>query len=191
MTALPAHPTLTDFLAWERGEEGKHEYADGVVTAFAGGTKRHAAIARELLTVLHSSLRGGPCEVFGSDVSVVTERSARYPDVVVTCDERDTNDFGETTVRYPRLIVEILSESTAAIDRGDKLDEYRTLASLREYVLIDSRRRWIQTYRRTDEEWIAALPRAAGELHLHSLEITLAIDDLYRGAGLDSPEAPH
>lgn len=137
--------------------------------------------------LLHAGLRGGPCRVFASDIPIVTKLSGRYADVVVTCDERDTRDLGETALHYPKLIVEVLSESSAAVDRGDKLDDYRTLESLHEYVLIDSRQRWVATYRHVDDMWQASLPVATGALHLHSDGITLALDDLYRNLGLEVP----
>lgn len=165
-------------------QESKHEYAGGLVSAFAGGTKRHAAIALEVSSASHAGLRGGPCRVFGSDVLVVTQQSGRYADVVVTCDERDTLDLAETTLRFPKPIVEILSGSTAAVDRGDKLVEYRTLDSLQEYVLIDSRRRWVETYRRSEGMWIASLPVTNGHLQFASVDVTFALDAIYRGSGL-------
>jgi Uma2 family endonuclease len=184
MTAQPHDLTLAEFIAWEARQEAKHEFADGRVYAFAGGTKRHAAIAVELLGLLNTCLRGSPCRVYGSDVLIAMGQSGRYADVVVTCDERDTRDLGETAVHYPKLIIEVLSDSTAAVDRGDKLDEYRTIDSLEEYVLVDSRRRWVEVYRRGDNAWLASLPMTDGELRLASVDATVSLEDLYATAGL-------
>jgi Uma2 family endonuclease len=184
MTAQPHDLTLAEFIAWEEHQETKHEFAYGNVYAFAGGTLRHSAIALELLTLLHAHLRGTPCRVYGSDVLTTTEWSGRYADVVVTCDERDTSDLTQRSIRHPKLIVEVLSESTAAIDRGDKLDEYRTIDTLEEYILIDSRRRWVETYRRVENTWIASLPITAGELPLTSVDITISLDEVYDTVGI-------
>ena len=184
MTAQPHDLTLAEFIAWEARQETKHEFADGRVYAFAGGTKRHAAIAVEVLGLLYAHLRGSPCRVYGSDVLIATTRSGCYADIVVTCDERDTRDLAETTLHHPKLIVEVLSDSTAAVDRGDKLDEYRMIDSLEEYVLIDSRRRWVETYRRFESAWIASLPMTDGELRFTSVDVTVSFEDLYGTVGV-------
>jgi len=165
-------------------QESKHEYAGGLVSAFAGGTKRHAAIALEVSNASHAGLRGGPCRVFGSDVFVITQQSGRYADVVVTCDARYARPRGNDFVLPQTHREKITSESTAAVDRGDKLDEYRTLDSLQEYVLIDSRRRWVETYRRSEGMWIASLPVTNGDLQFASVDVTFALDAIYRGSGL-------
>jgi Uma2 family endonuclease len=179
MTAQPQGPlTLADFVAWELRQENKHEFVEGRIYGFAGGTIEHAAIASAVLTALRSHLRGGPCRAYGSDVMIATEQSSRYADVVVTCDARD-HAPKTVTLRYPKLIVEVLSESTAAVDRGEKLDEYRSIGTLEEYVLIDSRKRWAESYRRVNDGWIASLPRAAGKLRLVSVDLTLDLDELY------------
>ncbi len=122
---------------------------------------------------------------------IATEHSSRYADVVVTCDECD-HAPRTVALRYPRLIVEVLSESTAAVNRGEKLDEYRTLETLEEYVLIDSRKRWAETYRRLEAEWTASMPLVRGKLRLASVDLTLDLDELYResGVGVSLPPPP-
>ena len=184
MTAQPHEPlTLAEFIAWELRQESKHEFVEGRVYGFAGGTIEHAAIAGALLTALHSHLRGGPCRAYGSDIMIATGQSGRYADVVVTCDERD-HAPKTVTLHRPRLVVEVLSESTAAVDRGEKLDEYRTIGTLQEYILIDSRKPWVETYRRAGDEWIASLPLAGGKLHLVSVDLTLDLDEIYAESGV-------
>lgn len=180
MTAQP-RPTLKDFIVWEQRQEGKHEYAEGGIVAFAGGTTAHHAIASRLIQLIGP--HAAPCLTLGSDALVETARSARYADVVVTCDERD-KDPGVRSIRYPKLIVEVLSESTAAIDRGEKLDEYRSLESLMEYVLIDSRKRWAETYRREGSQWIASLPIVSGNLQFEAIGLSIALEDLCEYAGI-------
>jgi Uma2 family endonuclease len=184
MTTVPQGLSLADFVAWEATQETRHEYCRGLISAFPGGTLRHAALAGEIYAILLARLRGTPCRPFIMDVLTSMEYSARYPDVVVTCDERDTGDLGRRTLQHPKLIVEVLSESTASVDRGDKLDEYRSLESLEEYVLIDSRRCWAEAYRRADAGWVIAPPVSRGRLLLSSLGIQLDLDDLYANVGL-------
>jgi Uma2 family endonuclease len=152
VSAQPQIPTLAEFAAWEALQEAKHEFAAGRVFAFAGGTKAHAIIAVEIVSVLHARLRGAPCRVYGSDVPIATAT--------------------------------VLSESTAATDRGDKLDEYREIATLEEYVLIDSRRRWAEAYRKTGAAWIASLPVSSGDLRFESVDAALALEPLYDLAGV-------
>jgi Uma2 family endonuclease len=187
MTAHPQQPlTLAEFIAWELRQESKHEFVEGRVFSFAGGTIEDAAIARTILSALDTKLRGSPCRAYGSDVMVATDRSSRYADVVVTCDERD-HAPKTTTLRYPKLIVEVLSDSTAAADRGDKLDEYRSIETLEEYILVDSRKRWAETYRRIGDEWTVSLPVTAGRLRLGSVDFTLDLDEIYENSGVSAP----
>lgn len=184
MIALPTDLTLPAFIEWEAEQDSKYEFSDGRISAFPGGTLIHAAIAGDVFALLHANLRGTPCRVFIADVLTTTSYSARYPDVVVTCDPRDTENLTARTLRYPNLIVEVLSESTASVDRGAKLDEYRSLESLEEYVLIDSRRRWAMAYRRSGDDWIVGLPISGGVLALSSLQLSLDLDAIYDHAGL-------
>ena len=179
MTTQPTDFTLADFLAWEALQDSKHEFSEGRISAFPGVTQMHSTIVVELTVRLHAHLRGTRGRVFVCDVMTTTQRSARYPDVVVTCDERDTADPYSRTLAYPKLIVEVLSESTAAVDRGPKLDEYRSIATLEEYVLIDSRRRWAEAYRRVDGAWIPFLPVSTGPLEFSSVGLTIDLDEFY------------
>jgi Uma2 family endonuclease len=166
--------TFAEFLAWEARQEAKHEFVDGRIFAFAGGTLRLAAIAGRVYTKIAPAT---PCLTLGSDAMIQTARGGRYADLVVTCDERDRLD--ERVVRYPKLIVEVLSESTEANDRGPKMDEYRALGTLDEYVLIDSRERWAQTVRRVRGEWVISLPITSGEVTFTSVGLTMTLDELY------------
>jgi Uma2 family endonuclease len=179
VSTQPAPLSMAEFLSWEARQEAKHEFVNGQVAAFAGGTLGHTSIAANLIGILYSALRL-PCRVFGSDAMVETDRSLRYPDVTVTCDPRDTPDA--RTVRYPLLIVEVISDSSAAADRGEKLEEYTSLPSLREYVLVDSRRRWMQVFRRDGSTWVMEGPVASGSVDLRSLDVAITINDIYRGA---------
>ncbi|MGH7727851.1 MAG: Uma2 family endonuclease [Vulcanimicrobiaceae bacterium] len=184
MGADPMSLTADEFVAWELRQEAKHEFADGRTRAFAGGTLAHAVISSELLGILRAHPRSRPCRVFGSDVLIATARSRRYADVVVSCDERDIGDLTQTTIRFPTLVVEVPSQSTASVDRSEKFDEYRTIETLQEYLLLDSRKRWAEAYRRNGEEWVSSLPVSSGTLRVASLDLPLDLDELYERASV-------
>ncbi|GAB4145150.1 MAG: Uma2 family endonuclease [Cyanobacteria bacterium J069] len=126
-----------DYLAGDRLSPTKHEYRRGQVYAREAAKKSHIILASNLTTLLNVHLQDSPCLVMSSDMKVRLEAAdCYYPDVVVTGDERDlstTEDF----IRFPTLVIEILSDSTAAFDRGDKFADYQTEPTLREYVLVN------------------------------------------------------
>jgi Uma2 family endonuclease len=143
-----------DYLEWEKGNEIKHEYIDGEVfpmyetQAMAGAKEANVTIALNIAALLKSHLRGGPCRVYMADMKIRVEAVNLffYPDVVVTCDPTDrTSDYFKS---HPTLIVEVLSDSTAAYDRGRKFEYYRQLDSLQEYVLVDPDRFSVDCFRR-------------------------------------------
>lgn len=135
--ALQPRPpaTLDEFLDWERHQPVRYEW-DGVQpVAMTGGTFAHTELATRLSDLLRAALRGGPCTVVRADLKVVTERNtrARYPDLVVTCAPLRP---GDAAVPEPLLVVEVLSETTAAADRGAKRAEYAALPSVARYVML-------------------------------------------------------
>ena len=125
-----------EFLEWEKNQELRYEYIHGEVFAMTGGTKPHNRIAGNLYTAIDNFLAENDrdCEVFIADVKVQLSQSNsyHYPDVVVTCDERDKKS--QNLIEHPCLIVEVLSPSTEAFDRGKKFTNYRQLNTLKEYV---------------------------------------------------------
>ncbi len=117
--------------------------------------------------------------VRGSGLKQLTATSSRYADVSVTFDERDTVD--PPYARFPALLIEVLSPATHATDRGPKFDEYRTIETLREYVMVDSRKRWVQAVRRSGSDWIVSLPQSDGLVRFESIGLDVSLDDLYAG----------
>jgi Uma2 family endonuclease len=182
MSILPREPvTLERFVEWALAQETRYEFADGTISAFPGSTLRHARLIVGLVTRIYPHVRPG--KVGSSDMLLRMERSARFPDVIVTFDERDSDSA--VYVRYPKLLIEVLSKSTASVDRSAKLHEYRSIETLEEYALVDSRKRWAQTNVRTPSgEWIASLPIESGSLMLASIGFTIELDDLYAECGL-------
>jgi Uma2 family endonuclease len=147
MIATPEQHLWTpeEYLAWEVQQELRYEYLDGEVFAMTGGSLPHADIALNLASGLRELLRGR-CKVRNSDAKVgVSDRGPfLYPDVSVTCDDRDLT--AQQFSRYPCLIIEVLSPSTEAYDRGGKFSLYRRLTSLQEYVLVSSETRMVEVF---------------------------------------------
>lgn len=161
-TAQQRFFSAEDYLAWEELQEAKHEYINGEVyplypetQALAGARDAHVTVALNIATLLKAHLRGTPCRTYISDMKlqVAAADAYFYPDVFVTCDPRDhASDLSKS---HPVLVVEVLSASTAANDLGRKFRLYRTLDSLREYVLIDPGLRTVEVHRRDAEgRWV-------------------------------------
>jgi Uma2 family endonuclease len=146
--------TADEYLELEAQSDTKHEYIDGQVYAMAGASDAHVTIALNLATLLRSHVRGSGCRVYIADMKARIESLNRfyYPDVMVTCDPRDVET--STCKRFPSLIVEVLSDSTEAGDRGDKFVDYQELETLREYVLINTKRQRVECFRRSEQVWV-------------------------------------
>lgn len=180
MVALSDHYRLTveEYLALEENSPVKHEYIDGQVFAMAGTTDSHNLIAGNLYTLIRRHLRGSDCRVYFADLKVRLDRNNRfyYPDLLVTCDRRD--DQTSTYKRFPKLIIEVLSDDTEAFDRGDKFNDYQTLDSLEEYVLVNSKGQRVEIFRRQEKggwqyESYASPPHP--QVQLKSIDLGLAI----------------
>jgi Uma2 family endonuclease len=180
-----AYLTHAQFLEWEKHQRDKHEYVRGEVYAMAGADRNHVRATLNIATLLlQNRLRGGPCRVYMSDMKVrVDEADATfYPDVVVTCDERDHR--AALFMSHPKLIIEVLSESTERYDRGNKFATYRMLGSLEEYVLVDIDLPSVECYRRaTNDRWVLQDFRGQSEVELASLGLRLALTDIFENVG--------
>lgn len=176
------------YLAWEADQPDKSEYVAGEVFAMVGVRRAHATVALNVGAALREHLRGSPCLPFISDMKlrVAAADAFFYPDVMVTCDVRDRR--AELFVEHPQLVVEILSDSTAAYDRGAKFASYRQIAELQEYVLIDIDARRLEVFRRQPgNEWL--LHDYAGEptCYFESVKLTLGMDRVFED--VDAPGA--
>jgi Uma2 family endonuclease len=141
--------SVAEYLVWEAEQSSRHEYINGEVYAMAGGTLAHNDITVNLTSALRNALRGMGCKVRMSDAKVkVSERGPYfYSDLVVSCDDRDRQ--ATDAIAYPKLIIEVLSPSTAGFDRGDKFKFYRRFSTLEEYVLVDAEKVGVDCYRKT------------------------------------------
>ncbi|MCU0545591.1 MAG: Uma2 family endonuclease [Oscillatoriaceae cyanobacterium Prado104] len=174
------HFTPEEYFAWEEQQLEKHELIDGRVYAMSGGTKNHSAIAINFLLLIRSHLRGGRCTVFNSDlkVNILNTANYTYPDLSVTCDERDREN--DLYITYPCLIVEILSDSTEAYDRGKKFEKYRRNPNLVDYVLVSSDEIAIDIYHKNDAgEWVILSYREGDRVEFQSVNLSLPIEQLY------------
>ncbi len=150
MIASPHYLTPDEYLQLEAESAVKHEYVDGEVYAMAGASDPHVTIAGNLFALLRSHVRGTGCRVYISDMKARLDarNCYYYPDVIVTCDPRDQETSDHK--RFPKLIIEVLSKSTEAFDRGDKFIDYQTLERLEEYVLINTRHQRVECFRRNE-----------------------------------------
>ena len=180
---LPAQQpvfTATDYLVWETDQLERHEYLDGEVFAMAGAEDRHVTVSLNIAIALRQHLSGSPCRTYMSDMRlhVAAANSYFYPDVMVTCSAQDLASAMVKT--EPKLLIEVLSPSTAAYDRGQKFSHYRSLPSLEEYVLIDLDTRATDVYRKgADGLWVLH-PFARDEsVSLASVALTLTPEQLF------------
>lgn len=175
--------SVAEYLAIEGVSTERLEYRDGFVVALAVPTKNHARIAGNLVLAFGAAVRARGCDFFSGDAKILTERGDRLiPDFLITCDDRDRagpDERGEAVVRYPTLVIEILSPATAADDLTEKLDAYRSLPSLAHYVVIDSRRRLVHVYERLADGRFATRGNVA-EISIPSLETSVTIEAIYR-----------
>lgn len=172
--------TPEDYFAWEEGQLEKHELIDGGVYAMSGGTKNHSAIAINFLLLIRSHLRGSQCRVFNSDVKVNSLHTLNYtyPDLSVTCDDRDREH--PLYITYPCLIVEVLSDSTEAYDRGKKFEKYRRNPNLIDYVLVSSQEMAIDIYHKNQAgDWLILSYRSGDVVELASINLRVAIEQFY------------
>ena len=171
--------TVEEYFEWEETQDERHEYWDGEVVAMAGTTKNHHRVARNFSNRLNTAFGDGPCEVFTADIRVRVEprRKYFYPDVVVSCDDREDEDL---YLNYPCLIIEVLSPSTEAVDRGIKFAKYRAILSLKEYVLVQVSQPGVEVYQRSDRgQWIYSSYGIEDRFLLESVGVEVVVADLY------------
>lgn len=171
-----------EYLRHERLAETKSEYIDGTLVARSGATRQHVRITVNISTALDTQLKNGPCEVFTQDlrVRVAEGRMYAYPDIVVACGQPEFEDNEFDVLVNPTLIVEVLSESTEAYDRGLKFARYRRRASLQEYVLVAQDRVSVERFSRRDDQWVLTEATSLDDtIDLPSIGCTLALRDIY------------
>ena len=153
----PRFASAEEYLAWEELQPEKHEYVDGEVYAMVGTRAWHNIIAGNAYVWLRQWARGGPCRVYMNDHKLQVNASGDhlYPDLMVTCDPRDNPGDEDRFIRYPWLVVEVLSDSTAAFDRGRKFELFRTIGTVTHYLLIEQSRPHADLFfKNAQDQWV-------------------------------------
>src|SRR3990172_3254645 len=175
--------TPQEYLAWERAAEVKSEYLRGELFAMSGASREHSLISSNLIGEVRGQLRETPCEVHGSDLRVKVSPTGlyTYPDVTIACGELQFEDQVLDTLLNPKVIFEVLSDSTEAYDRGKKFDHYRQIPSLSEYVLVSQAEPLIERYvRQPDGSWrFTVLKGLEAVLELETVPCRLKLADVY------------
>jgi Uma2 family endonuclease len=179
--------TAAHYLAMERAAATKHELWEGEVFAMAGASLAHNLIVANLARVLGNLLVDRPCLVLPSDMKVHVPSSEGYvyPDLSVVCGEPELVGDAHDVIANPRLVVEVLSDSTERFDRGDKFAGYRTLPSLVDYLLVAQTRVRIEHYERhADGTWLLREQGPGARMRLRSVDGEIDVDEVYRKLAL-------
>ena len=175
--------TAADYLAWEVDQIERHDFVDGEVYAMSGGEDRNATAAGNVYIALREHLRGTPCHVYavGVRLHVTARDNYFYPDVMVTCSEADR--ASRLSKSDPVLIIDVLSKSTEAYDRGEKFATYRAIDTLAEYVMFDINARHVDLYRKgADGMWVlhpTAMTQVDASINFESVKLKLDAATLY------------
>ncbi len=183
-TAQRLRMTADDFLAWEETQTEKHEFVAGEVFAMVGARREHVVVSGNIFAGLKQRLRGKPCQAYMADLKLRVEAADAffYPDVVVSCDQNDNK--ADQYISHPTLIVEVLSDSTAAYDRGGKFVAYRTLDSLKEYLIVDIEAHRVESFRRTaNNDWLLHDYVGVVDCELTGLNLSLPLADIFEDIG--------
>lgn len=182
---LVATLPYAEYLELERTSDRKHEYLRGQVFAMAGGALEHGRLASRVNRLIGNALARQPCETFSSDAKVRIDETdlTTYPDVTVICGRIQRSSIDAEAATNPVVLVEVLSESSEAYDRGEKFAHYRRLPSLREYVLVAQDEPRLEVFRRTPAgTWELFEAGPGGRVTLESIGVELAVDDVFRSA---------
>lgn len=181
MTAV-AEKLLTEeeYLALEEKSEERHEFVDGVLRLMAGSTDEHNELVLNIATKLLALARTKGCRARAENLRVRlpsgSKRRYYYPDIVVTCEPKDNNKV----IENPCVVMEILSDSTEHIDKGEKLETYQRIPSLKQYVLVDQTRHKVEIYTRGEGVWIYQMLESGG-FNVAWLDVTMTLDEVYAG----------
>jgi Uma2 family endonuclease len=187
MVTLPKgepYYTVEEYLEMDRNSDEKLEYVDGEIVAMTGASDAHAIITMNIGRVLGNQLLETNCIVRSSDmrIHIPTQNKYRYPDLTVTCDEAEFVDTKPESLLNPTVIVEVLSPSTQATDRGPKVDEYQNVPSLQAYVLVAQDRPWVAYFMRNPQGgwWYDTVEDMAATVVLENPSCELALAEVYR-----------
>lgn len=174
-----------EYIAWERGESNKHEYAEGKIIAMAGASPAHNKILTNLIVSVGSFLRGKPCDIYPGDLRIFVKSKVSYfyPDATIICGDLEFSDDKKDTVKNPAVIFEILSPATEEYDIGRKSFYYMQIESLQQYITVSSTDRHIQSgIRQPDGAWkFQEITHLTESLHINPILFNLQMKDIYDG----------
>jgi Uma2 family endonuclease len=180
--------TYADYVALELDSSTKHEFLDGEIYAMAGGSEEHSALAAEVLRVLGSAVGDGPCRVHTSDLRIYVEPSglATFPDGSVICGPLAQHAASpKATAVNPTVLLEVTSDSSEEYDTREKVEHYRTIPSLRDYVIVSHRERRITVHSRSAQgDWVTRVAIAGGRVVIESLNTELSVDEIFRKSSI-------
>ena len=191
--AAPSYLTPAEYLVLERKATTKSEYLNGRVYAMVGASREHNLIAVNMASELHGQLRERPCETYINDMRVKIAPAGlyTYPDVVVVCEKPRFEDADLDTLLNPTVLIEVLSPSTEAYDRGEKFAHYRRLESLREYLLVAQNRVCVERYFRQGAQWLLTEFSARDdEIDLVSIGCQLSLRAIYAKVEFPASKVP-
>ncbi|MBO6940393.1 MAG: Uma2 family endonuclease [Deltaproteobacteria bacterium] len=176
--------SYAEYLERREASEVRLEWLDGVVYAMSGGTVEHARLSAAAVGELRTALRAHGCAVFSADLAIRVEATDRttYADAVVVCGPETVSPSDQHAVTNPTIIVEVLSPSTEASDRGEKFRHYQRLESLREYVLISQGDPTIEVFERQGNAWLLRTYGAGDSFVLSSQDVEISVDAIYADA---------
>ena len=182
------------YLAQERMAKFKSQYFGGEMFAMAGGSREHNLIVANIVRELGNELKDRRCEVYASDMRVKVSKSGlyTYPDTSVVCDTPEFEDDQFDTLVNPKLLFEVLSESTESYDRGGKFRQYREIDSLKEYVMVSQDRVSVECYlRQAGDRWLLKEIQSIEEsVTFDSIQVTIPLAELYRNISFEEPPQP-
>lgn len=173
--------SLADYFFLEEGSSVRHEYLNGEIFAMAGGTVAHNQIAANVLGEITTALKGKPCRALGSDMRLLTPGGLlTYPDVMVICGPTELAYGRQDLVTNPVLLVEVLSDATRAYDLGEKFELYKSIATFREYLVVEQHKVSLQAFRRNGGAWdVANFVARTDVVSLASINVRLNLGELY------------
>lgn len=187
--ARPLHRyTYADYVALEHSSPTKHEFLDGEIYAMAGGSEDHSALAAEMLRILGNAIANEPCRAHTSDLRIYVAAAglATFPDAAVICGPLEQHPPSpKATALNPKVLVEVTSDSSEEYDTGAKLEMYRTIPSLRDYVIVSHRERRIDVHHRAEDgAWTSRVAITGGSVRVESVGAELSVDEVYRGSSI-------
>lgn len=180
--------TYADYVALELESSTKHEFLDGEIYAMAGGSEEHSALAAQVLRVLGNAIGDRPCRMHTSDLRLYVEAVglATFPDGMLICGPLEQHPPSpKATALNPKLLLEVTSDSSEEYDKGEKLEFYRAIPSLSEYVIVSHRERRITVHQRAgSDRWVMRVAVAGGRVAVPSLDTELVVDEIYRASSI-------